>query len=53
MPVNGMEIYTKFMAASGLTSQVVPASAIVTNQFIDFANDFDKKAFIAQVKAMK
>jgi NitT/TauT family transport system substrate-binding protein len=52
MPVNRMEIYTKFMADTGLTSQVVPASAIVTNEFIDFANDFDHKAFIAQAKAM-
>jgi len=35
-----------------LTSALVPAAAIVTNQFIAFANDFDKKAWIAQVKAM-
>jgi hypothetical protein len=35
-----------------MTSIRVPAPAIVTNAFIDYANDFDHKAFIARVRAM-
>jgi hypothetical protein len=31
----------------------VPATDIVTNQFIDYANDFDHKAFIERVKHMR
>jgi NitT/TauT family transport system substrate-binding protein len=52
MPLRGMVVLTKFMADTGLTSALVPASSLVTDQFIGFANDFDKKAFIAQVKAL-
>jgi hypothetical protein len=47
-----MRVLTKFMADNGLTTSVVPASAIVTDQFIDYANDFDHKAFIAKAKAV-
>jgi NitT/TauT family transport system substrate-binding protein len=53
MPPVGMEIYCKFLYDNGLTSQVVPASAIVTDQFIAFANDFDHPALIAQVKKLR
>lgn len=53
MPLRGMEIYSRFFVDSGLTSQLVPPSAIVTNQFIADANDFNHKAFIAQAKQMK
>ena len=53
IPPLGMEVYTKFLAANGITSVVVPVSAVVTNQFVDYANDFDRKAFIAQAKAMR
>jgi NitT/TauT family transport system substrate-binding protein len=53
MPLNGIQIYSKFLNAAGFTKTVVPASEIVTNQFIAYANDFDHKAFIAQAKAMK
>jgi NitT/TauT family transport system substrate-binding protein len=52
MPLNGVTIYNTFFYNAGLTSTIVPASAIVTNQFIAYANDFDKKAWIAEVKAM-
>jgi NitT/TauT family transport system substrate-binding protein len=53
MPLRGIEVYSKFMAAQGLIKDVVPASAVATNEFVAYANDFDKKAWIAQVKAMK
>jgi NitT/TauT family transport system substrate-binding protein len=53
MPPSGITIYTTFFYNAGLTSTIVPASAIVTNQFIPYANDFDKKAWIAEVRAMR
>jgi hypothetical protein len=49
----GMTVFTGFAASNGLTSQAVPVSAVITNQFIDYANDFDHRAFIAQVKQMR
>jgi NitT/TauT family transport system substrate-binding protein len=52
MPLVGMQLYSRFLYDQGYTSQLVPASDIVTDTFIDAANDFDHKAFIAQVKRM-
>jgi NitT/TauT family transport system substrate-binding protein len=52
-PVRALERYCRFLHDAGLTSTVVPAAAIVTNQFIAYANDFDKKAWIAEVKKMR
>jgi len=49
----GMGFLANFLYQNGLTTQLVPASAIVTDQFIAYANDFDHKAFIAQAKAMR
>lgn len=51
IPLRGMRIYNKFMYDNGLTSQIVPADAMVTDQFIDFANNFDRQALITQAKA--
>jgi hypothetical protein len=48
-----MGFLANFLYQNGLTSQLVPTSAIVTDRFITFANDFDHKAFIAQAKAMR
>jgi NitT/TauT family transport system substrate-binding protein len=53
LPLRGMNVLARFLFDNGLTAQLVPASAIVSNQFIDYANDFDHKAFIAQVRAMR
>jgi hypothetical protein len=53
MPIRGMEVYCRFLAANGVTTTLVPASAVVTNQFIAYANDFDHRAFIAHVKGLK
>jgi NitT/TauT family transport system substrate-binding protein len=53
MPLAGMRLYSKYLFDQGFTSQLVPATDIVTNQFIDYANDFDHKAFIEQVKQMR
>jgi NitT/TauT family transport system substrate-binding protein len=52
-PINGVQIYCQFLYNAGRTSTLVPAGAVVNNQFIPYANDFDKKAWIAEVKAMR
>ena len=52
-PPNGVAIYCKFMLADGLAHVLVPSNELITNQFIAYANDFDKKAFIAWAKAQK
>jgi NitT/TauT family transport system substrate-binding protein len=49
----GLELYCKFIYDAGLTPALVPGDELVTNQFVAFANDFDKAAFIAQAKAMR
>jgi hypothetical protein len=51
--LNGLAVYTKFFADNGLTQRQVPVSAITTNQFIAFANDFDHKALITAAKRMR
>jgi NitT/TauT family transport system substrate-binding protein len=53
MPLRGAAVLAKFMYDNGLTTVIVPASAIATNQFIAYANDFDHRAFIAQVRQMR
>jgi NitT/TauT family transport system substrate-binding protein len=53
MPVRGLHVLTRFMYDNGLTPQLVPASDLVTDQFIGYANDFDHRAFIARAKAMR
>jgi NitT/TauT family transport system substrate-binding protein len=53
MPLNGIQIYDQFFYNAGLTKEIVPASAIVTNAFIPYANDFDKHAWIAAVRRLR
>jgi hypothetical protein len=53
MPLLGIDVYSRFMNANGLVNAAVPAPAVVTNQFIGYANAFDHAAFIARVKAMR
>jgi NitT/TauT family transport system substrate-binding protein len=53
IPPRGIDVYAKFLADQGVTKTATPASAIVTDQFIAYANDFDHKAFIAQMKALR
>jgi NitT/TauT family transport system substrate-binding protein len=53
MPLLGIQVLSKFMYDNGLTKAPVPPAAIVTNEFIDYANDFDHKAFVAHAKAMR
>jgi NitT/TauT family transport system substrate-binding protein len=52
-PVRGIEVLAKYMVDQGLTPNRIPARELVSDQFIAYANDFDRKAFIARAKAMK
>jgi NitT/TauT family transport system substrate-binding protein len=47
------DVFTRWFAANGLTSALVPVSAVATDQFIPFANDFDHKALIAQAERLR
>jgi NitT/TauT family transport system substrate-binding protein len=48
----GVALYCNFFEEAGRTTDLVPGASLVTDQFIGYANDFDKKAFIAQAKAV-
>jgi NitT/TauT family transport system substrate-binding protein len=52
IPPDGEEVYSKLLAQYGVTKAQVPVSAVVTNQFNAFANDFDHKAVEALAKQM-
>jgi NitT/TauT family transport system substrate-binding protein len=51
-PLAGEDAYGKLLADFGLTKAPVPASAVVTNQFNAFANDFDHAAVAALAKQL-
>jgi NitT/TauT family transport system substrate-binding protein len=52
IPEAGMGVLAKFLYDAGVVNEVLPTSTIMTDQFIDYANDFDHKAFVAQAKLM-
>jgi ABC-type nitrate/sulfonate/bicarbonate transport system substrate-binding protein len=49
----GIAFLSKALADAGVTHQIVPVQAIMTNQFVDFANAFDHKALIAFAKSAR
>jgi hypothetical protein len=49
----GPGIYISFLANGGYVTQPPPVSAVETDDFIAYANDFDHKAWIAEVKKMR
>ncbi len=49
----GMELFSQMLTDAGMTAQVVPASAVLTNAFVPYANDFDHQAVIALAKRTK
>jgi NitT/TauT family transport system substrate-binding protein len=51
LSVRAIELYTRYFQDAGRTTDLVPGASLVTNQFIDYANDFDRKPIIAQAKA--
>jgi ABC-type nitrate/sulfonate/bicarbonate transport system substrate-binding protein len=52
-PLRDMAVLSRTLHDYGMTSTVVPAGAVVTNQFVAYANDFDHRAVIALAKAMR
>jgi NitT/TauT family transport system substrate-binding protein len=50
LSLTGMQVYAKVLQQYGMTKDVVPVSAVATNEFIDFANDFDHRTVIALAK---
>jgi hypothetical protein len=42
-----MQRYAQALADYGMTKTVVPVGQVITNRFIDTANDFDHRAVIA------
>jgi NitT/TauT family transport system substrate-binding protein len=49
----GVALYCQFFEDAGRTTDLVPGNELVTDQFIQYANDFDRKALIAQAKAVR
>jgi NitT/TauT family transport system substrate-binding protein len=49
----GVALYCQYFVDAGRTPDLVPGAALVTDQFIGFANDFDRAALIAQAKAVR
>jgi ABC-type nitrate/sulfonate/bicarbonate transport system substrate-binding protein/predicted secreted protein len=47
-----MDLYGKYLADYGFTRAPVPGSAIATDQFVAFANDFDHAAVVQLAKDM-
>ncbi len=48
----GLTQYIALLAQAGVTKHEIPVSAVVTNQFIDYANRFDHQAVEALAKGM-
>ena len=46
-----MGLYAQALADYGMTKSVVPVNDVITDRFIDYANDFDHKAVIALAKS--
>ena len=53
MSQEGVQRYIQLLKDAGLSKRAIAASEVVTDQFIAFANDFDRKAFEQRAKAMK
>jgi ABC-type nitrate/sulfonate/bicarbonate transport system substrate-binding protein len=46
----GMQAYIQLLADAGVTKTAIPAAQVVSDQFIEFANDFDHKSVDKYVK---
>ena len=53
MPQDGIQRYIGLLVDAGATKAAMPASDIVTDRFIAFANDFDRKAFETRARSMR
>jgi NitT/TauT family transport system substrate-binding protein len=52
LPPDGEALYSRLLFEAGVTTAAVPVSAVVTNQFNAFANDFDHRAVETLAKSM-
>jgi len=52
MTAKNLGFLANFLYQNGLTKEVVPTASIVTDQFNNYANDFDHVAWIAKAKKM-
>jgi NitT/TauT family transport system substrate-binding protein len=48
--LTGTQAYIQLMADAGVIKTVIPASQVVTDEFIEFANDFDHRAIQRMAK---
>jgi NitT/TauT family transport system substrate-binding protein len=51
MSITGMQAYIQLMKEAGVVKTVMPATQVITGQFIEFANDFDHKSVDRNAKA--
>jgi NitT/TauT family transport system substrate-binding protein len=42
VPLEGLDLYARILAEHGLLATALPATDVVTNEFVDFANDFER-----------
>jgi NitT/TauT family transport system substrate-binding protein len=49
----GLQRYIQLLADAGVTKTAIPASEVVTDEFIAFANDFDHRAVETLAKSMR
>lgn len=49
----GIQTYIDIIKAAGVLKTPPPASAVVSGEFVEFANDFDRAAFEKRAKAMR
>jgi NitT/TauT family transport system substrate-binding protein len=52
-PPRAMDAYIGYLVDHGEMAKRVPASEVLTNQFVAYANDFDHAAYIAYVKKLR
>lgn len=53
LSVRAIDLYTQYFQDAGRTTDRVPGATLVTNAFIPFANDFDRRPIVAQAKAAR
>ncbi len=53
MSQDGVQRYIQLLKDAGMSKRAIPASEVVTDQFIAFANAFDRKAFEQRAKSMR
>jgi ABC-type nitrate/sulfonate/bicarbonate transport system substrate-binding protein len=52
LSISGVQDYIKLLMDAGVAKTAVPASEVVTDEFIEFANDFDRQALERFAKSL-